>query len=352
MSTAKKQESLNAPVGLRPKVLVPTLQKMFEHCLPVMLVGKPGVGKTDMTEEAAKAAYEGAGMDLLVMHPVVSDPTDFKGMPFANNGRADFLPFGDLERMMTATVPTVAFLDDLGQAPPAVQAACMQLILARQINGKPISDFVTFAAATNRKADRAGVSGILEPVKSRFVSILNIQVHTEDWSKWAATHKMPVELISYINWKPQHLDDFQATAEITNSPCPRTVANVGRLLSMGMPAEAEFALIEGAAGMGFATEFSAYRKVCLNLPDPDAVLKDPKSCKLDPRQLDIVVALAFAVGDRVNKKNIGQFFKFMDVLPSKEYGVMALKMICSRDPDIEECNEFLSWQNKNLDWVV
>ena len=99
--------------------------------------------------------------DLIITHPVVEDPTDYKGMPAVVQGdggpTASFLPFGELNRMLSATVPTVVMMDDLGQAPPAVQAAVMQLILARQINGRRISDHVSFIAATNRREDRAEV---------------------------------------------------------------------------------------------------------------------------------------------------------------------------------------------------
>lgn len=351
MAQNSKQSSLIQAVGLRPKVLVPTLEKMFQAHLPVLLVGKPGIGKTDMVVQAA----ENIGFDLMISHPVVSDPTDYKGMPCVVDGEAHFLPFGDLRQLLVAEKPTISFLDDLGQAPPSVQAACMQLILARQINGHKISEHIAFAAATNRKADKAGVSGILEPVKSRFASILNIMVHTEDWIKWAYKHQMPTELIAYINFKPKHLDDFQPTSEIVNSPCPRTVANVGKLLTMGLEAESEFALVEGAAGTGFATEFTAFRKMFGRLPDPRKVLAEPKKYtkQLDIKQLDVMVATVVAVAEIVEKKSMSNFIEFIDNLPSREYSVMGIKMIETRD---EACNmglvdtrEYSKWITEHLD---
>lgn len=54
---------------------------------------------------------------------------------------------------MTATKLTACFIDDLGQATPAVQAAAMQLILALTLNGHRVSDQVVFVAATNRRTD-------------------------------------------------------------------------------------------------------------------------------------------------------------------------------------------------------
>ena len=114
----------------------------------------------------------------------MNDPTDYKGLPALprpGDTEATFIPFGELSRAINATRPTVWFFDDLGQASPAVQAACMQLVLARRINGHALPDCITFVACTNRRADRAGVSGILEPVKSRFVSIVNLEPDIDSW---------------------------------------------------------------------------------------------------------------------------------------------------------------------------
>jgi MoxR-like ATPase len=148
---------------------------------PVLITGKPAIGKSDIIEQSCAEAKA----ELIISHPVVSDPTDFKGLPFASNGEAHFLPFGDLKKLIDAKKSTVFFLDDLGQAPAAVQASVMQLLLSRRINGFQVSEHVTFIAATNRREDKAGVTGMLEPVKSRFASIVELEVDTNDWCKWA-----------------------------------------------------------------------------------------------------------------------------------------------------------------------
>jgi MoxR-like ATPase len=166
---------------MRPTDLLLLLSSMIVNRLNLLITGAPGIGKSDLVNQAARAA----DADLILSHPVVEDPTSAAGLPWIVDGHARFLPFGMLERAMNATKPTVWFLDDLGQAPAATQASYMQLLLAREVNGHKLSDYVTFVAATNRRTDRAGVSGILEPVKSRFCSIAqsvpagtSLRVHT------------------------------------------------------------------------------------------------------------------------------------------------------------------------------
>ncbi|MPW11773.1 ATP-binding protein, partial [Paraburkholderia sp. CNPSo 3155] len=182
--------------------------------LPVLVTGAPGIGKSDIVAQAAQET----GHDLLISHPVVEDPTDSKGLPFPDGNVARFLPFGDLERALRATTPLLWFLDDLGQASPAVQAAKMQLLLARRIGEHALPDCVTFVAATNRRNDNAGVSGILDPVISRFATVVELEPSIADWTDWAARTGVPAELIAFLRFRPDLLSVKKTARDIENAP--------------------------------------------------------------------------------------------------------------------------------------
>ena len=104
----------------------------------------------------------------------------------------------------------------------------MQLILARRVNGHKVSKHVVFIAATNRRQDRAGVTGILEPVKSRFASIIELTADASEWIDWALENDVPMEVIGWIHYQPSMLTVGEATADIVNHPCPRTIAYAGK----------------------------------------------------------------------------------------------------------------------------
>ncbi|GEP94489.1 AAA family ATPase [Chitinophaga cymbidii] len=324
---------------MKPKDLSEYLQFAIRNNFPVLITGKPGIGKSDIATQAAIAAEA----ELIISHPVVSDPTDYKGLPFpTKNGTADFLPYGELHQIITAQKKTVFFLDDLGQAPASVQAACMQLLLARQINGHQISDQVTFIAATNRREDKAAVSGLLEPVKSRFAAIVELEVDTDDWVKWALAHHMPTELIAFVRFRPELLDNFEPTKEIRNSPTPRTIAFVGKQITAGLPEKFEFEAFKGAAGEAFAIEYRAFLKLYRQLPSLEEIVLNPTGAPV-PTEPGALFAISSALAHKMTDQNIDAICMYLDRLPV-ENSVSCMKDAVTRNSSICNNRAFIEWE--------
>ncbi len=330
-----------------PQALEQLLEFAIKNTLPILIKGKPGIGKSDIVAQACSAQ----GAKLIISHPVVSDPTDYKGLPFAGtDGSAHFMPFGELNELIKAEQPTVFFLDDLGQAPASVQAACMQLLLARRINGHVISDKVTFLAATNRKEDRAGVSGLLEPVKSRFASIVELEVSPDDWVKWALKNDMPVELISFIRFKPALLSDFKPSKDIVNTPSPRSVAAIGRMQNAGLSKDIEFEVYKGAAGEGFAAEYTAFLKMFRNLPNIDDIILNPGKAEV-PKEPSVLCAISGALANRMTEQNIAGINTYLKRLPA-EIAVVTMKDALTRKKELAQTKAFITWASDNANVVL
>ena len=333
-------------LSLKPSETHDYLVGAIAERLAVMLQGEPGTGKTEIVEQAAATA----GADLIVSHPVVSDPTDYKGQPWVVDGKATFLPFTELRKTIDADKPTVFFLDDLGQALPSVQAAAMQLILGRNINGHKVSPHVTFMAATNRRTDKAGVVGILEPVKSRFATILHMRVDVEDWVGWAIGHDVPTPLISFIRFRPNMLMDFKPSNDMTNSPSPRTVVNVGKNMKVKMPANVELSVYSGAAGKAFAVEFVGFLRIFRSLPRIDSILMDPKSAEVpdDPATL---YALCGALANHASEQNIERLVTYGNRL-TDEFNVLMMRDCTKHAPEIMDTRTFITWAHEHQDVLI
>jgi hypothetical protein len=292
----------------------------IKNKFPVLLVGEPGCGKTDLTTDAAKLEEQ----DLIVAHPVVSDPTDFKGLPFADQKKkiAQFLPFEELARITNATKPTAVFFDDLGQATNAVQAAVMQLLLARRIGEHKIPDCVTFIAATNGKAHRAGVTGILEPVKSRFVSIINVEPDLDAWKLWAYGAGVSPMVIGFVSFRMDLFSKFEPTSDMTNSPSPRTWHNVSRMLNAELPSEIELEMIQGSIGKGAAGEFVGFLRTYRDLPNIDGIILSPDKAKV-PTEPSALWATVSALAQKAKPANIERIIKYANRLKASEHGEFA-----------------------------
>lgn len=277
--------------------------------LPVLLTGSPGVGKTMLVEQAAEAA----GCDIVISHPVVSDPTDAKGLPWPDKDSmtARFLPLGEVAELLTCTRPTVWFLDDLGQAAPATQAAYMQWLLARRVNGHILPDHVTIIAATNRRQDRAGVQGILEPVKSRFASIVEVNTHLDEWCGWAIGADIETTVIAFLRYRPELLCAPNPTADMSNAPSPRTWANLSKLAGLGLPSEVRLPIYSGAVGQGAAVEYLAYETMFGSLVTADEILLNPTRAEI-PTKPSELYAVSTALGAKVSVNTADRMLSYLE----------------------------------------
>lgn len=340
------------PVTVRPAELIELLSHAIPAIRPILITGPPGIGKTSIVEQAAQLC----DADVIISHPVVADPTDVKGLPWVVPGasHASFFPFGDAYRALNAKKLTVWVLDDLGQAMPSVQASYMQPILGRQINGERLPDCLTFVAATNRRTDRAGVTGILEPVKSRFASIVELAVNLDDWCTWAFAHNLPAELIAFLRFKTNLLCEFNASADLTNSPVPRTWAHVAQLMALNLSPNVMHAAIIGAVGEGAAVEFAGFRRLYATLPSIDGILIDPKGQPL-PKEMSTLYAVVTALGMKANENNFPRIAVYAERLTKANHGEFAtllLRDAVKRAPKIMQTGAFIALASSELGQLI
>jgi len=324
-----------------PSQLITTLTKCVNNNLPVMLKGAPGIGKTDICNQVGNLTKR----EVITVIPVISDPTDAKGVPGKNgNGKWEWHLIGDARRIAEAKKPMLVVIDDLGQAPATVQAAYMQWILLRHIGEHKIPDCVTFIAATNRRQDRAGVTGILEPVKSRFTTILELTPNIDDWVEWAFAHEMPGQLIAFAHFRPGLLTAFKPVADIINGPCPRTFANAGKLINAGIE---DMESIAGAVGEGCAVEMLGFFKYWQQLPNLTAVIADPDKAAV-PTEPAALYAIVTGLVEKATKTNIGRIFKYGARLP-KDFNILLGRDCIRRDASIQNTTAFVKWTVDNKD---
>jgi hypothetical protein len=312
----------------------------------ILLVGDPGLGKTKIVEHACAipGPYSGTtlpGAHLITSHPVNSDPTDAKGMPTISECRtfADFVPFGDLRQAMAATERTVWFFDDLGTAPASVQASIMQLLLGGKINGHSLPSCVSFMAATNYRKAGMGVTGMLDPVKGRFLTIIEVEADVDGWAAWAQSANLQPMVTAYIRFDgvalmPSQLGqdgDAGATAGVStgmeNSPNPRTWENVSRILCWDLPEADERELIRGAVGPVYGRQFSEFKKQFGHIAPADEILENPDAFDIANAAPEVLHITCVTVAQRTTMENFPNVCRFSERLESEGFGEFASFLI-------------------------
>ncbi len=338
------------------------LKRLLMSAIPdkqkVLIVGAPGVGKTEIVSQAAAAV----GADYMRTNPGIEDPTVAAGLPWPDkdNHTATFLPFGTLAKAMKAEKLTVWCPDDFGQASPAVQAAYMPLLLDGQINGNKISENVVFVATTNDRTHKAGVTGLLEPVKDRFDLIVQLRADLEDSCAFFMANNMPSQLVAFLRNRPDLLSAFEPTSEITKSPSPRGWFKCGKWveksISGKLDADLQLIAFAGCVGQGAGLELKGDLELMLSneMPDCEELLRHPKKAKI-PSKPAVMYAVVTKLAYLADEKTFPSIYTYALMLHADkkaEFATILLRDCIRRCPALIKTKEFDLLENTALGKLI
>lgn len=373
------------PTPLSPSQLKEFLEAFIKGRRSALVTGAPGICKSDVMNQATAAA----GADIINMHPSISDPSKVQGLawPDAQKMEANFLPYGDFKRALNATRPTVLHFDDLGQATPAMQAAVAQIFHAstnsRRIGDHVLPECVVPMASSNLRTHNSNVQGMLEMVKSRFVSIVEVHPNLEDSCNWFTDNGYPSELVSFLRFRPTLLHGWTVycgerckkfvvvgatgqcpecqtklqsgpSKDMVNSPSPRTWAHVGEIIPLGMSPYVELASIQGAVGEGAAAEFVAFLRVARELPSFDGILLDPDTAPL-PTRSEALWAVAVGLASKATAGNFARIATYAERMRRAargEYAGVLIRDAFRRNPDVCDTPAFIRLMAGDLGRLV
>ena len=167
---------------MRPTRVSEVLTKLLTTRWPVFLWGPPGVGKSSVVASIAKKQK----LELLDIRASLLDPTDLRGIPAIENGKAIWTPPSFLPHDPKSK--GLLFFDELNAAPPLVQASLYQLTLDRRIGEYILPDGWRIFGAGNRAEDASVVFRMPAALSNRFVHV-DFEVNVDDWSEWATIRK-------------------------------------------------------------------------------------------------------------------------------------------------------------------
>jgi ATPase family associated with various cellular activities (AAA) len=309
---------------VRPSDVSKALAALVPTRRPIYLWGAPGVGKSSVVRQAAQAL----GLDLIDIRATLLDPVDLRGLPRLDGDTAVWCPPAFLPRDGEG----VLFLDELAQAPPLVQSACLQLVLDRKIGEYELPAGWSVVAASNRAEDRAGTHRLITPLMNRFVH-LDLDVSADDWQQWAVGVNVSPEVRAFLRYRPALLFRFDPAVSERAFPTPRAWQFVSDVLTR-TPDDLVHSVVSGCVGDGPAAEFIGFRKLFRELPDLDVVLTRPDSAPV-PREPAVLYALVGALVERCrsDRAPLAQFVTYALRLP-EEFGVLALRDALAVNPKL------------------
>ena len=313
------------------KQVIRLLRAYIEARIVPMIVGSPGVGKSDLVRQVA-ATY---GLKLIDVRLAQCDPVDLMGLPSIINGRAGYAPMNTFpiegDKVPDGYNGWLIFLDELTSAPMAVQSAAYKLILDRMVGQHNLHKNVVMVAAGNRAEDNAIVMDISTALQSRMAWI-DMVVDKDDWLDWAMEHKMHHFITDYIKFKPSALYTFKPDHTDHTYACPRSWEFANRLMPLLNDKQDFLPLLSGVISEGVAREFIGFTRVYKELPKIEAITSNPDTVHI-PQEPSVLFALSGSLANHATKDNIGKLMKYIQRMP-EEFQVVTLKETVRRDPSM------------------
>lgn len=340
---------------------ITTIASLITAKQRTLFCGPPGCGKTASILAAAALT----GYRVTLIRASLSERIDFGGalVPDTSAGITRALPLETLASLRASTVPTLLFLDDLGQAPMDVQAAIMSLF-----DSGALPDNVLIWGATNRPGDKAGVGQLCEPLRSRFHLKFNVALPPasdgktanaattgptlgtweetlESWLQWAESAGASPEILAWHrSTTGRHLYAWQPTADPSLSmPDFRSWETVIRLWNAGLR---DLTTVSAAIGRPAAAEFLAFARLAASIPSPAAIAADPVGAMVpdDPSALYLVCTM---LAQSADSATIVAFLTYLDRLPRVFGAYLGRYLFRRMDASLSSLKPWNAWFTRN-----
>jgi len=310
------------------------------------IMSSPGMSKSAQIAQLAKENK----LKLIDIRLAQCEPSDLNGLPFMNHetNKAQFFPF-DMYPLEGQEVPDgyngwLLLLDELGQAPVSVQSAAFKLILDRQVGMHNLHPKVAIVAAGNLKSDKAGVSKMSTALQSRMAHF-ELEMDHESWIDWANQNEVDHRIISYINFNPKHLHNFNPNHTDYTFACPRTWEFLSNIIKNEETLDPNnLNIYSSVIGEGVAREFYAYTQIFEDLPTIKEIIANPFNASIG-NEKSAKFAITGLVSSKMTKSNSEKLMQYLNRLPV-EFQIICMKGLAKRTSSYYTFSGVAEWSAK------
>ena len=309
------------------------------------IMGQPGGGKSACAREAlVSLGFTAANTVEFVAS--LRDPVDVLGTPDNGGDFTKWVPPEEFYKLRAGQGKCALLLEELSDAPVAMQNALCGVIYDRRAGQLQLSDQLYIVATGNRTEDKSGANRITSKLAGR-TRRLDFTENLDELVEYALGAGWPTELIQYLRFKPDALVDFDANR--FQNATPRTWEDVARIPA-GLPTEIELENIAGSVGAGRAAEYVGFKQIFESLPDITEILMSPDKAAI-PENLAAKYATVGAVARRASADNFEQVCTYIGRM-EPEFSVMCVKDAIKLAPAIKRTRAFQSWASKSADVLL
>lgn len=284
-----------------------------------------------------------AARDLPVidLRATLLDPTDLRGIPAIENGRATWCPPDFLPR--PGDPAGVLFLDELSAAPPLIQASLYQLVLDRRVGEYVLPEGWWIVAAGNRQQDRAVTFRMSSALANRFAHF-TLEADVDDWRDWAIRNGVDPMIVSFIGLRPALL--AEAPGESPAYATPRSWEMLSDVIRSFGGVRKCGDLVHGIVGEGAGREFLAFSRKTALFKRVEAIVEDPENAEL-PAELDGLYVLTSWIAHGASRpQGVQAGVKLLARLPA-EFAVILARDLLSARPSIARQPEYRAFVKRN-----
>ncbi len=325
---------------MKPSQVRKALHAAIRYNRAAFLWGAPGIGKSDLVRSIASDL----GIALIDKRLSQSDPTELKGYPWPDSKKKIMTFFQD------GSLPTegrgILFLDELNNAPAAVQAPAYQLVLDRRLGDYVLPPGWHVIAAGNRASDRSITHTMAGALLNRFIH-LDMDADLEDWIVWAKRNGIRPGTQGYLRYRPTNLCVAKIEAGMRAFPSPRTWAVADAVAydpALAAEPDVRQAMLAGIVGEGVAIEYAGFIREEANLPKLESILLNPTGAPV-PKEPSTLYAVVSRLENQATENNLETLSKYAARLP-KEFEVMFFHN-CSKSETLVETQVMTNWIQAN-----
>lgn len=233
------------------KPLIAALRVAYAANQPVLLMGKTGVGKSQVVEATCKEI----GIGYMVRDLSIMEPSDLVGMPKIENGRTHFAPPAFLPADESSK--GILMFEELNRAPQYMLAPTLELLTSRRLNDYKLPKGWLPMAAINPSDDEnyIGTRQLDAALLARFMKI-TAEASVKEWIAWAKAHGVHADVVDFVLKTPNVFDSIESNPRAWTA----VSATLAELDVQAATKDTAMNCIAGLVGDIMASAFLSYRK--------------------------------------------------------------------------------------------